>query len=227
MEKFVVIVAGGKGNRLGSEIPKQFIPIHGKPILMHTIERFYAYNRNIGIIVVLPQNYIEYWNLLCSEYAFAINHKIVAGGEERFFSVKNALEYVPNGTLVAIHDAVRPFVSNLVIEQAFFFSEEKKAVAPTIKPTESVRFADSESKNTSLNRKQILLVQTPQCFHSDVIKKAYSTEYDSRYTDDLSVVENMLNTPIFLFDGNRENIKITTPFDLNIAEILFSIVHNI
>ena len=222
MEKFVVIVAGGKGNRLGSEIPKQFIPIHGKPILMHTIERFYAYNRNIGIIVVLPQNYIEYWNLLCNEYAFAINHKIVAGGEERFFSVKNALEYVPNGTLVAIHDAVRPFVSNLVIEQAFSFSEEKKAVAPTIKPTESVRFADSESKNTSLNREQILLIQTPQCFHSDVIKKAYSAEYDSRYTDDLSVVENMFDIPIFLFEGNRENIKITTPFDLNIAEILFN-----
>lgn len=226
MEKFVIIVAGGKGNRLGSEIPKQFLPIHGKPILMRTIEKFHNYDSQIRIIVVLPKDFIDYWNLLCSEYTFDIKHQIVEGGKERFFSVKNALEFVPNEALVAIHDAVRPFVAQNVIEEAFSLAKRENAAAPAIKPTESVRFADND-KNVSVNRDRVFLMQTPQCFQSSIIKKAYTVEYDPQFTDDLTVVENTLNIPISLFEGNRENIKITSPFDLNIAEILFNIEHNI
>ena len=227
MEKYIIIVAGGKGNRLGSEIPKQFLPIHGKPILMHTIEKFYLYDKNINIIVILPESHLEYWKLLCNEYSFEIKHKTVIGGEERFFSVKNALECVPSNVLVGIHDAVRPFVSLSVIEKAFSLAQEKQAIAPAIKPTESIRSTDESDKSTPLNREHIFLVQTPQCFHSNIIKNAYSSTYSPKFTDDLTVVENTSEVPIYLFEGNKENIKITTPFDLNIAEILFNIEHNI
>ena len=222
MEKFVIIVAGGKGSRLGHDIPKQFLPIHGKPILMHTIERFYAYDKDIRIVVVLPKEHFGYWDLLCSEYEFSIAHKTVEGGRERFFSVKNALELIPqNDALVAVHDAVRPFVSKEVIKKAFTEALEKHVVAPAVKPSESVRLLKNDEENTSFDRNNVYLIQTPQCFYSNILKKAYSVEYSPHFTDDLTVVENVLNIPISLFEGNRENIKITTPFDMSLAEILF------
>ena len=220
MQRYMVIVAGGAGKRMGSDIPKQFLPINGKPLLMRTIERIKAYDNAINIVLVLPETQFEYWNLLCKEYAFQIPLKLVAGGQERFFSVKNALDYISGDSIVGIHDGVRPFVSNQTLNRLFASLQKSDAVIPAVSPLESVRIED-DAKNTMLDRNKVKLVQTPQCFKSDVIKEAYNTIYKPFFTDDASVVEYALKIPITIVDGNRENIKITTPLDLMMAELIY------
>ncbi len=220
MQRYMVVVAGGSGKRMGSDIPKQFLPINGKPLLMRTIERIKDYDDSINIILVLPESQFEYWALLCKEYGFRIPFKLVCGGQERFFSVKNALEYVPNDSVVGIHDGVRPFVSNQTLDRLFDALQNSDAVIPAIPPHESVR-VDDGTKNTMLNRNTVKLVQTPQCFKSNLIKDAYTTEYKSFFTDDASVVEYALRVPITIVEGNRENIKITTPLDLMMGELIY------
>ena len=220
MQRYMVIVAGGAGKRMGSDIPKQFLPINGKPLLMRTIERIKAYDNAINIVLVLPETQFEYWNLLCKEYGFQIPLKLVAGGQERFFSVKNALDYIPGDSIVGIHDGVRPFVSNQTLNRLFASLQKNNAVIPAVPPHESVRIED-DAKNTMLDRNKVKLVQTPQCFKSDVIKEAYNTIYKPFFTDDASVVEYALKMPITIVDGNRENIKITTPLDLMMAELIY------
>ena len=220
MKKHVIIVAGGKGMRMGSDIPKQFLPIGGYPVLMHTLEAFYTYNPSIHLILVLPISQQSYWRELCIKYHFSLPHDIADGGETRFHSVKNGLALVDEG-LVGVHDGVRPFVSQEVIAHCFDNAREKKAVIPVIGVVETVRYMTSCGSKT-VPRDNYKLVQTPQVFDVLLLKRAYEQAYVDGFTDDASVVEAM-GEQVFLVDGNRENIKITTPFDLKLAELLCSI----
>ena len=220
MERYMIIVAGGSGKRMGSDVPKQFLPINGKPILMRTIERIKQYDSNISIIIVLPEDHIPYWQLLCREYNFDVPCIIAHGGKERFYSVKNALTHVPEECWVGVHDGVRPFVSNETLDKLFEASETNYAAIPAIAPYESIRM-DTGDSNSIIDRNIVKLIQTPQIFHSSLLKKAYSTDYKTMFTDDASVVEHVMGNKIKLVEGNRENIKITTTFDLMMAEVIY------
>lgn len=216
--KTVIIVAGGRGRRMNGDIPKQFLPVNGIPVLMKTISCFYRYSKKINIILVLPKDEAETWKNLCISYKFDIPHKIAEGGAERFFSVKNALALVGDNEIVAIHDGVRPFVSNETIERCFNEAENSGAAIPVMPLTESIRyFSDNESK--AVPRDEYKIVQTPQVFKSKILLAAYAQEYSPHFTDDASVVEKW-GHKIIAVEGNRENIKITTPFDMLIAEVL-------
>ena len=216
----VLIVAGGKGLRMGSELPKQFLPIGGKPVLMHTIEAFHHFDRTMKIILVLPQEQQTYWQELCAKHSFVIEHTVVDGGETRFHSVKNGLACVNSG-LVGVHDGVRPFVSPEVIKRCYELAAIKKAVIPVIDVVETVRHI-TETGSETVSRNDYKLVQTPQVFDAELLKQAYAQEYTPFFTDDASVVEAM-GIPVCLVEGNRENIKITTPFDLKISSALVNV----
>lgn len=219
-KKYVLVVAGGKGLRMGKDLPKQFLLIGGKPILMHTVERFFSYDNEISIILVLPEAHQSYWLSLCEKYQFKIPHQIANGGETRFHSVRNGLEKVTSPGLVAIHDGVRPFVSNTVIEACFDEASRVGAVIPVLPLVDSIR----EYKNNgshAVDRSLYCSVQTPQVFCSDLIKQAYCQTFSEKFTDDASVVEET-GIPISLIPGNTENMKITSPFDLSIGELLLT-----
>ena len=220
MTRTALIVAGGKGLRMGSDLPKQFLPIGGKPVLMHTIEAFYRFDEKMKIVLVLPQEQQAYWRELCWKYHFSIEHVIADGGETRFHSVKNGLAYVESG-LVGVHDGVRPFVSRQVIERCYQLAEIKKAVIPVVDVVETIRHLTDTGSET-VSRSDYKLVQTPQVFDVELLKRAYAQEYTSFFTDDASVVEAM-GASVYLTEGNRENIKITTPFDLKISSALVNV----
>jgi len=220
VEKYVIIVAAGSGKRMKSQIPKQFLTIAGTPILMHTIKRFWNYDNNINIVVVLAENQIKKWKKLCREYKFNIKHIIRKGGETRFESVKNGLRGIKDGCLVAIHDGVRPLVNRSTIERCFSAAYEYPAVIPVIPVNDSLREIINESKSIAVNREKYVIVQTPQVFQSKVIKKSYKKKFNPIFTDDATVVEHS-GYPIKMVDGNIENIKITTKVDLIVAEALF------
>lgn len=214
-KKSVIIVAGGKGKRMSIETPKQYLPLNGKPVLMHTILKFHSCVPEIFIVVVLPFDQIEEWNRIISEHRFIIPHQIVPGGEERFHSVKNGLNKIDDDGLVAIHDGVRPLVSEKVIHESFSIAKKTGAAIPVIRPSESLRqIVDSGSK--PVNRDAFRLVQTPQTFQTSLIKKAYQQPYEPWFTDDASVFEAD-GYQVTLFEGNRENIKITWPEDIYLA----------
>ena len=215
----VVIVAGGKGLRAGGEIPKQFQPIGGKPILMRTAEAFYNFDYRMRIVIVLPEEFRFFWEELCEKHSFLIPHSIVSGGETRFHSVKNGLEEIQKDEIVGIHDAARPFIPKEVIgrcyQEAFDF---RCGVIPVIEEKNSVRILTAyESK--ALDRKKIRVVQTPQVFPADLLKNAYETPYREEFTDDASVAEDS-GIQIKLVKGDERNIKITTPLDLKFADYL-------
>ncbi len=217
MKKIVIIVAGGRGKRMKSEIPKQFLPLYGFPILMHTIKKFYRYDNSIGIIVVLPKIQIKVWKKFCRDYKFDYKHDIVQGGVTRFHSVKNGLSRVKGeNMLIAVHDGVRPLVSLETIRRCFKKAEISGNAIPVIDIPESVRKVE-KGGNIPVDRSHYKLIQTPQIFNSDVLLKSYKQEYKSYFTDDASVVES-IGVSINLVPGNKENIKITTPSDLVIAE---------
>ena len=216
----VLIVAGGKGLRMGSDLPKQFLPIGGKPVLMHTIEAFHHFDRTMKIILVLPQEQQTYWQELCAKHSFVIEHTVVDGGETRFHSVKNGLACVNSG-LVGVHDGVRPFVSPEVRKRCYELAAIKKAVIPVIDVVETVRHI-TETGSETVSRNDYKLVQTPQVFDAELLKQAYAQEYTPFFTDDASVVEAM-GVSVCLAEGNRENIKITTPFDLKISSALVNV----
>ena len=217
---YIIIVAGGKGLRMGSDIPKQFLPIGGKPVLMRTIERFRAYSKDLQIILVLPEAQQDYWQELCKEYHFEVAYQLANGGPTRFHSVQNGLALVPDDAqgVVGVHDGVRPFPSIEVIRNCYETACEKKAVIPVIPVVETVRHLEGESSVT-VPRGDYRLVQTPQTFDIQLLKAANRQPYNDGFTDDASVVESYGHT-ITLVEGNRENIKITTPYDLKIAEVL-------
>lgn len=222
MKKYVIIVAGGKGLRMGGEIPKQFLPIGGKPVLMRTVEAFYQAETEIGIVLVLPHEQQDYWRELCYQYDFQIPYILADGGQTRFHSVQNGLRMIPDGeadALVAVHDGVRPFVSAQVIQTCFDEAARQGAVVPVLDMVDSVRRLSDDGGSKSEDRSRLKLVQTPQTFRADILKKAYSQDFTELFTDDASVVEAS-GVFVSLVQGNRENIKITTPFDLKIAEAL-------
>ena len=216
--KSAIIVAGGKGERMQTNIPKQFIEIQGKPILMHTIETFLHFDLTMQIIVVLPSTQIDFWNELCKKHAFVVNHNIVAGGQTRFQSVKNGLNAVQSPALVAVHDGVRPLVTGETINRCFEVAEKTGNAIPVVDLVDSIR-QTTENGSNSVDRKDFKLVQTPQVFDAELLKNAYKQDFSELFTDDASVVEN-LGVNINLVEGNRENIKITTSFDLILAEVL-------
>lgn len=216
MKKFVLIVAGGSGTRMGTDIPKQFLEICGKPILMHTIQVFYDFDPECELILVLPEEQQEYWAGLCLKHSFTLPHRIVSGGENRFNSVKNGLNLIDGEGIVFIHDGVRPLVSRLTIERCFHMAKKNGNAIPVLRVNESLR-KQKGNQSVSVDRTLYLSVQTPQTFQSDQIIRAFEQDFDPAFTDDASVVEKA-GFPIFMVEGNRENIKITTPEDLIIAE---------
>lgn len=218
MKKHIIIVAGGKGLRMGGEIPKQFLPIGGKPVLMRTMEAFHLYDNTIHIVLVLPVSQQAYWRELCEEYHFELSHEVADGGETRFHSVMNGLALVEGEGLVGVHDGVRPFVSQEVITRCYAEAETKKAVIPVIGVVETVRRLEG-TDSVTVPRDRYQLVQTPQVFDTALLQRAYRQTYTEMFTDDASVVE-ALGEKVFLVEGNRENIKLTTPFDLKLAEML-------
>ena len=229
-EEFVIIVAGGKGLRMGSDIPKQFLPIGGKPVLMRTLERFRTYSEALQIILVLPEAQQDYWQKLCQQYDFQVDYQIANGGQTRFHSVQNGLALIPNDAegVVGVHDGVRPFPSIEVIARCYETARTAKAVIPVIPIVETVRQilpSNQSNPNTpssiTVPRDQYRLVQTPQTFDIQLLKAANRQPYNDGFTDDASVVESY-GHQITLVEGNRENIKITTPYDITVAEAIIN-----
>ena len=219
---YVIIVAGGKGLRMGSDIPKQFLPIAGKPVLMRTLERFKAYSSALQIILVLPEAQQDYWQELCKQYDFKVDYQLANGGQTRFHSVQNGLALVPDDAegVVGVHDGVRPFPSIDVIRNCYDTARTAKAVIPVIPVVETVRqFLSDNSGSITVPRDHYRLVQTPQTFDIQLLKAANRQPYNDGFTDDASVVESYGHA-ITLVEGNRENIKITTPYDIVVAEAL-------
>ena len=225
----MIIVAGGKGLRMGTEIPKQFLPIGGRPVLMRTLERFREYSPTLQMILVLPKAQQDYWRELCQQYNFPLpqqggarggsSYLLADGGETRFHSVQHGLALIPDDAegVVGVHDGVRPFPSIDVIRRCYETACIKKAVVPVIPVVETLRHITEGTKP----RGDYRLVQTPQTFDIQLLKAANRQPYNDAFTDDASVVE-AFGFDITLVEGNRENIKITTPYDLKIAEILVS-----
>ncbi|EFA45003.1 2-C-methyl-D-erythritol 4-phosphate cytidylyltransferase [Hallella bergensis DSM 17361] len=220
---YVIIVAGGKGLRMGGEIPKQFLPIGGKPVLMRTMERFHEYDPALKIILVLPKEQQEFWQELCQKHDFKIMHQVADGGETRFQSSKNGLALIPDEDegVVAIHDGVRPFVSTDVIERCFDAARDDFAAIPVVPVTDTLRYIDRGHGHNVL-RDHFRSVQTPQCFDLSLAKQAFDQPYRETFTDDASVIES-LGCQVTMVEGNRQNLKLTTPFDMMIAELL---IHN-
>jgi 2-C-methyl-D-erythritol 4-phosphate cytidylyltransferase len=219
---YIIIVAGGKGLRMGSDIPKQFLPIGGKPVLMRTLERFRAYSEDLQIVLVLPEAQQDYWRQLCEEYHFNVKYQLANGGQTRFHSVQNGLALVPDDAegVVGVHDGVRPFPSIEVIRNCFETARTAMAVIPVIPVVETVRHLEKEGSVT-VPRDEYKLVQTPQTFDIQLLKAANRQPYNDGFTDDASVVESY-GHEIMLVEGNRENIKITTPYDIVVAEAILT-----
>ena len=219
MNKSIVIVAGGKGLRMGGDIPKQFLPVKGMPVLMRTIQRFYDYDNAMQIVLVLPEAQQGYWKQLCEEYHFSLPYVLANGGETRFHSVRTGIAKVDEGVgLIGVHDGVRPFVSVETIAACFDEAARCGAVVPVIDVVETVRHLRAEGSVT-VPRSEYRLVQTPQVFDAELLRSAYGQAYTDFFTDDASVVERYGHA-VSLVQGNRENIKITTPYDMRIAEVL-------
>lgn len=216
--KVVIIVAGGKGERMKAVVPKQFLEIKGRPILMHTLEVFRNFDPEIQIVLVLPADQIDVWKSLCKKHAFTLTHTIECGGSTRFHSVKNGLTAVSIPSLVAVHDGVRPLVSVETISACFNAASEYGTAVPVIDAIDSIRKI-TENGSVSVNRSEYKFVQTPQVFDGELLIKAYRQEFSENFTDDASVVEAM-GAKMHLVTGNRENIKITTEMDLILANQL-------
>lgn len=219
MTKYAIIVAGGKGSRFGSDIPKQFLLLSGVPVLMHTIKKFA--DCDAKTLVVLPKTQIPYWEELCNKHKFDIYHTVVHGGDSRFCSVKNALNEISplHGDIIAVHDGVRPLVDTVTIQNAYRIAAEKGSAIPSTEVTDSTRQLDEDGWSHPLLRTSLRSVQTPQTFDAILLKTAYNVPFSEEFTDDASVVEKT-GHKITLFDGNKNNIKITHPLDLLIAEKL-------
>ncbi|MDD7317720.1 MAG: 2-C-methyl-D-erythritol 4-phosphate cytidylyltransferase [Prevotella sp.] len=218
---YAIILGGGKGLRMGYDVPKQFLPVGGIPILMRTIRRFREYSDSLKIILVLPASWHGHWQRLCEEYGFCEDYEIADGGETRFHSIRNGLSLVPDDAVgvVAVHDGVRPFPSVEVIARCFETARNEGTAVPVTEVIETLRHVDENGASVTVPRGEYRSVQTPQAFDIQLHKRAYRQDYSEGFTDDASVVES-LGRSITLVAGNRENIKITTPFDMCVAEAL-------
>ena len=222
MRKSVVIVAGGKGIRFGGEMPKQFLPMNNKPVLMHTIDAFYNCDNSFDIVVVIPENHFLLWEDLCNKYNYTTPHKLVKGGSSRWESVKNGLNCVDKNSIVGVHDGVRPLISAKLIDNLYSCANSYGAVIPAIKVTDSLRLLNTDNqKSSAVDRELYRAVQTPQVFKGNIIKEAYNMPFEEVFTDDASVVERY-GVEIKIVEGEDSNIKITSAKDLVIAELLNS-----
>jgi len=217
MLRSCIIVAGGNGSRMGTERPKQFLQISGIPVLMHTIRNLYDFDPSIQLMVVLPADEIGHWKELCHQHHFDLPHLLIAGGDTRFQSVKNGLSLVGNSELIAIHDGVRPLVTHETLNRCFQGAEETGTAIPVLPANESVR-EGSMNSSVPVDRSHYFMVQTPQVFKASLIRESYQQPWIPEFTDDASVVEHA-GIAVHLVMGNRENIKITYPEDLRIAEL--------
>ena len=214
MKKIALIVAGGKGERMNADIPKQFLLLNDLPILMHTLNAFTDFDKRI---LVLPQSQIENWKTLCGEYNFALKHMLVAGGINRFGSVQNGLRKVDEGSIVAIHDGVRPLISKNLTNKLIATTKKGIGVVPVVPVKDSLRKVDGNNSK-AVSRSSLYKVQTPQCFFASTIKDAYKQNFSLFFTDDASVLESNGGKIITIL-GEGKNIKITTNEDLRIAEV--------
>jgi len=217
MKNCCIIVAGGNGARMGAGTPKQFLPVAGIPVLMHTLRNFYDYDPSLQLILVLPEAEMVNWDELCHQHQFEISHQVIAGGDTRFQSVKNGLSVAPECDIIAIHDGVRPLVSHETLERCFHGAAEHGTAIPVLPASESVRKGNMVA-SVPVDRSCHFMVQTPQVFKASILKESYNQVWIPEFTDDASVVEHA-GIPVRLVTGNRENIKITFPEDLLIAEL--------
>ena len=217
-ERYAIIVAGGRGLRMGGELPKQFLPLSGKPVLMRTLELFEG--EVSRIILVLPEDHIPFWEELCQKYHFTLPHTVALGGETRFHSVRSGLSHLPQAGLVAVHDGVRPLASRALIRRSFEEAERSGAALPACPVTDSLRLRQDEGKSEAVDRSRYVAVQTPQTFDLGQLQQAYEQAYSPLFTDDASVYEAASLGSITLIDGEETNIKLTTPRDLLLAELL-------
>lgn len=215
-KEIVIITAGGKGLRMGSETPKQFIELNGLPVILHTINAFAKYSRNIQIVLILPEDHMDEWQQLTEKYSIDIDYRICAGGETRFDSVKNGLQMLDDEGLVAIHDAVRPLASVSLISACYLLAAEKGNAIPVIPLQDSIREVHGD-ESRPIDREKFRSVQTPQVFELGLIKKAYQQAFRTSFTDDATVAE-AFGAKINTLEGEKKNIKITTPEDLAFAE---------
>lgn len=221
MSRYVIIVAGGKGLRMGSDIPKQFLPLKGRPVLMHTIDVFKSVYPDAHVILVLPREQQEFWTQLCERHSYQTDCLVADGGQTRFHSVQNGLSLIPADAqgVVGVHDGVRPFVSSETIRRCYESAETHGAVVPVIPVVETVRHLQADGSSVTVDRNAYRLVQTPQTFGVQLLKRAYGQPFAPFFTDDASVVEAM-GQPVILVEGNHENIKLTNPADLKLAEAM-------
>lgn len=219
-QRGVIIVAGGSGRRMGGSLPKQFMMLGNEPILARSINRIHEALPAAEIVVVLPKDHIELWKNIAARFEVA-EHKIACGGEERFHSVLNGLQALSEEVeYIGIHDAVRPLVSKRLIIKLMLEAEKNVAVIPVVAPPDSYRKVEGELSHI-IDRSTLRIVQTPQVFQTSILRKAYEQEFSPAFTDDASVVE-MAGHKITLVEGERENIKITTPVDMTIAEAIIA-----
>ena len=221
MKKAVIIVAAGSGSRMGGELPKQYQKLQGKPLIIHALERFHHFDPEMKFVLVLSPAHNDLWEQVAASYAISRGLTIVMGGATRYDSVKNGLDRTDPETLVGIHDAARPLVSQHTLLRCYDAAREKGSGIPVVEMDDSVRMVDTKGGSVHMDRSSLKRVQTPQVFISDQIKQAYQQAYTPAYTDDASVYETMYG-PVSLVEGNRENIKITTPGDLLLAEMLIA-----
>ncbi len=217
-----IIVAAGSGKRMGEPLPKQFLELGGRAILMRTIENMYSAIGEHQVVVVLPNDYIDYWHKLCQEQNFVIPHQVVGGGADRFFSVKNGVDLVNQASqVVLVHDGVRPFVSSALVNRVVDAAMSRGAVVPTLAQIDSIRQLMPNGESSIVDRSLYKRVQTPQGFSASLLRLAYEQPFSPLFTDDASVVES-LGEKILLVDGEEQNIKITTSFDMLIGETIIN-----
>ncbi len=217
MKDYLIIVAGGTGDRMGASMPKQFLELDGKPVLMHTIDVFRKWNADLQIILVLHPEFTDYWMQLCNHHNFVSPAKVVKGGKTRFHSVKNGLDSIEAEIIgvVGVHDAVRPLVTDSTIDFCYREAREKGSAIPVVEIFDSIRVMLEDDSHV-VDRKRYRAVQTPQCFDGVILKKAYNQDYRESFTDSASVVE-ATGAKVFLVQGNRDNIKLTTRTDMAVA----------
>lgn len=227
-KRYLVVTAGGSGTRMGSALPKQFLDLGGRAVLQRTIERFLEACPDIKVITVLPEGHIAWWRRYCRERGFNCPQRLVHGGFTRFHSVKNALAYVPDGAVVAVHDAVRPLLSPALIRAMFERMDTVRGLIPVVPSVDTLAVLDKDPDGTlrdsgeKVDRTRIFGAQTPQMFWSEDLKAAYNQGFDRTFTDDASVARRY-GVPLSYIAGERNNIKLTTPEDLSLAEAILQL----
>jgi len=225
LSKYAIIVSGGAGTRMESSLPKQFHQLNGLPILMHSIHAFHKNDKSIKIVVVINQAHHQQWKDLCKKYRFEVPYQLVSGGENRFSSVKNGLDFIFKqktslaNVLIGVHDGVRPLINQDVISNAYQTAEIKGSAIPAVKSKDSIRITNANGESKAINRDSVLIIQTPQVFKANLLREAYKQPFEESFTDDASVIEKS-GYPIHTIEGDIRNIKITYPMDIDIATIL-------